>query len=154
MNWSNILHVIKEGNPEPKHDRHQSDDFWKEKLSSDVYRITRLHGTEAPFSGELCEVFEEGNYQCSCCEEPLFDSSIKFSSSSGWPSFTDPIHEQAIKYIRDDSHGMIRVEVRCNSCDAHLGHVFPDGPKPSGLRYCINSLSLQLSKEKEITRNE
>ncbi len=150
MNWANILHVLKEGNPATKNDRRQSDEYWKGKLKPEVYRITRLHGTEAPFSGELCESFEDGKYACSCCGEELFDSSIKFSSSSGWPSFTEPIHEQAIKYIKDESHGMIRVEIQCNSCDAHLGHVFPDGPEPSGLRYCVNSFSLQISKENAI----
>ena len=101
-------------------------------------------------SGALCSIYDKGQYNCICCDTPLFDSTIKFSSGSGWPSFTQPIKENAIKYIRDISHGMVRVEVTCNTCDAHLGHVFPDGPEPSGLRYCINSESMQLELEKNI----
>ena len=101
-------------------------------------------GDSEPFSGELCSIFDEGTYSCICCDTPLFDSTIKFNSSSGWPSFTQPIQENAIKYKKDTSYGMVRVEVMCNTCDGHLGHVFPDGPEPSGLRYCINSESMKL----------
>ncbi|MFT6002656.1 MAG: peptide-methionine (R)-S-oxide reductase, partial [Flavobacteriales bacterium] len=95
---------------------------------------------------EFCSSHESGKYNCICCNTPLFDSSIKFESGTGWPSFTDPIKPNAVAYIKDVSFGMIRVEALCNTCDAHLGHVFPDGPEPSGLRYCINSVSIKLDK--------
>ena len=99
-----------------------------------------------PHSGALCGIYEAGKYACICCDTELFDSSIKFESGTGWPSFTQPIKDNAIKYHRDTSFGMIRVEVLCNTCDGHLGHVFPDGPEPSGLRYCVNSESIKLLK--------
>ena len=98
------------------------------------------------FTGEYCHAHDPGKYHCICCDTPLFDSRIKFDSGTGWPSFTQPIQENAVKYIRDTSFGMVRVETRCNTCDAHLGHVFPDGPEPGGLRFCINSLALKLEK--------
>ena len=115
-------------------------------LSPGQFRITRLKATEAPHSGALCSIYETGKYACVCCGTELFDSSIKFESGTGWPSFTQPIKPNAIKYDKDTSYGMVRVEVMCNTCDAHLGHVFPDGPEPSGLRYCINSESMELLK--------
>ena len=105
-----------------------------------------MKGTERAFTGEHCSTYETGKYNCVCCNTPLFDSSIKFTSNSGWPSFTDPIKKNAVKYIKDTTHGMIRVEILCNTCEAHLGHVFPDGPEPSGLRFCVNSTSIQLEK--------
>jgi peptide-methionine (R)-S-oxide reductase len=105
--------------------------------------VARLKGTERPFSSEMCSLFEPGKYRCVCCGELLFDSGEKFESGSGWPSFTQPLAPEAIAYHGDGSHGMMRVEVTCNSCDAHLGHVFPDGPKPSGLRYCINAVAIE-----------
>ena len=147
MNWNDIIGYVNNGNPAPSRRVEKSDDEWRQELTPEQYRITRNAGTEAAFSGELCNIFDEGKYSCVCCDEPLFDSSIKFSSKSGWPSFTEPITENAIKYIKDTSYGMIRVEVECNVCDAHLGHVFPDGPEPTGLRYCINSESIKLDKE-------
>ena len=116
-------------------------------LSDEQYRITQQHGTEPAYSGAYWDKKDVGNYNCICCNTPLFDSTIKFSSGTGWPSFTQPIKENAIKYEKDSSFGMVRVEVMCNTCDAHLGHVFPDGPEPSGLRYCINSESMTLDKE-------
>ena len=125
----------------------KSEKEWKEILSEEEYYVTRQKGTEPPHSGELCSIYDEGQYNCVCCDTPLFDSTIKFDSSSGWPSFTQPIKENAIKYEKDVSFGMVRVEVMCNTCDAHLGHIFPDGPEPSGLRYCINSESMTLVKE-------
>jgi len=115
-------------------------------LTPEQFQICRLHGTERPHTGSLCTIFEGGVYQCVCCSTNLFDSTIKFNSSSGWPSFTQPIEENAIQYIKDTSYGMVRVEVLCNTCDSHLGHVFPDGPEPSGLRYCVNSASIKLMK--------
>jgi peptide-methionine (R)-S-oxide reductase len=147
LTWKNIIDFTVNGNPSPEKKIEKTDEEWKALLSPEQFMITRLKGTERPFSGEHCTSFSEGKYNCTCCDTPLFDSSIKFDSSSGWPSFTQPIKENAVKYYKDTSHGMIRVEILCNTCDAHLGHVFPDGPEPSGLRYCVNSLSIELENE-------
>ena len=114
----------------------------KEKLSKEAFEVTQNQGTERPFSGDLLNITEEGTYKCICCGQNLFSSQAKFESGTGWPSFFMPIDETAVKNIEDRSHGMIRVEVRCNGCDAHLGHVFPDGPEPTGLRYCMNSVAM------------
>ncbi len=147
LTWKNIINFTSKNNPKPDKRVEKTEEEWKGLLTSEQYRITRLKGTERPHSGALCTTYDTGKYNCICCNNPLFDSTIKFSSGSGWPSFTQPIKENAIKYHKDTSFGMIRVEVMCNNCDAHLGHVFPDGPEPSGLRYCINSESMQLDKE-------
>jgi len=144
ITWKDVIHFTVNGNLTPDRRVEKTDEEWSKLLTPEQFRITRLKGTERPFSGELCSIFEEGTYSCICCDTSLFDSTIKFNSSSGWPSFTQPIRENAIKYHKDTSHGMIRVEVMCNTCDGHLGHVFPDGPEPSGLRYCINSESMKL----------
>ena len=114
----------------------------KEKLSKEAFEVTQNQGTETPFSGDLLNIKEEGTYKCICCGQNLFSSQAKFESGTGWPSFFMPIDETAVKNIEDLSHGMVRVEVRCNGCDAHLGHVFPDGPEPTGLRYCMNSVAM------------
>ncbi|MDY0120950.1 MAG: peptide-methionine (R)-S-oxide reductase MsrB [Sulfurimonas sp.] len=119
---------------------------WKAQLSPLAYQVCREHGTEAPFSGEFYHHSEDGIYRCVCCDAPLFESFTKFDSGTGWPSYYEAI-EDAITEIKDMSHGMIRTEVRCSSCDAHLGHVFPDGPEPTGLRYCINSVCLTFEEE-------
>lgn len=148
LTWKDILHFVKHGNPKPDQRVELTEDEWWEKLTPDQYRITRKKGTEAPHTGALCSSFEAGRYDCICCGAPLFDSTIKYESSSGWPSFTQPIKENAVKYEKDTTFGMMRVEILCNTCDAHLGHVFPDGPEPSGLRYCVNSESISL-KAKE-----
>ncbi|MFS4455042.1 peptide-methionine (R)-S-oxide reductase MsrB [Maribacter sp. 2304DJ31-5] len=147
LTWKDVIHFSVNGNPEPDRRVEKSENEWKEILTLEQFRITRKKGTEAPHSGALCSVYDAGKYACICCGTELFDATIKFESGTGWPSFTQPIKENAIKYYKDTSFGMIRVEVLCNTCDGHLGHVFPDGPEPSGLRYCINSESMQMVKE-------
>lgn len=146
INWNSIIQITKKGNPEPDKKVVKSETEWKEILTDEQYRVTRLKGTERPHSSELCSLFEPGIYGCTCCNTLLFDANQKFESGTGWPSFTQPIKENAVAYIKDISFGMIRIEAVCNTCDAHLGHVFPDGPEPSGLRYCMNAISLKKIK--------
>ena len=143
LTWKNIEYFVKKGVPAPENKVIKTEEEWKKLLSDDVFFITRQSGTEHAFSSEMCSRFEPGIYACVCCGTLLFDASEKFDSQSGWPSFTQPLKENTIAYTADTSHMMTRIEVTCNCCDAHLGHVFPDGPEPSGLRYCINSLSLK-----------
>lgn len=131
-----------------------SDNNWRDRLSDDQYRITREGATEAPFSGRYYQHKESGTYTCICCHSPLFNSTEKYDSGSGWPSFWAAANDQCIREVSDHSHGMVRVEARCKQCDAHLGHVFEDGPEPSGLRYCINSLSLDFVAKGENADNE
>jgi len=147
LTWKDILSFVKNGNPKPDKRVELSEAEWWKRLTPEQFRITRNKGTEAAHTGALCSSFEAGRYDCVCCGSPLFDSTIKYNSSSGWPSFTQPIEGNAIKYEKDTTFGMIRVEIMCNVCDAHLGHVFPDGPEPSGLRYCVNSESITLKSE-------
>ena len=143
ITWEKIKNFIEEGSPRPETKVNKTEAEWKELLSDEVFYITRRAGTEHAFSSEMCSKFEPGLYACACCDNLLFNASEKYDSQSGWPSFSQPIKENSIAYKTDITNLMVRVEVICNNCDAHLGHVFPDGPEPSGLRYCINSLSLK-----------
>ena len=147
LTWKEIISFTAKGNPTPEKRVEKSEDEWKTILTPEQYRVTRQKGTESPNTGALRSIYDEGHYSCICCNTPLFDSTLKFDSSSGWPSFTQPIQVNSIKYHKDVSFGMVRVEVMCNSCDAHLGHIFPDGPAPSGLRYCVNSEAMVLNKK-------
>ena len=121
--------------------------YWKDKLSSDEFHVLREKGTERAFTGEYWNCDDAGIYRCRACGEPLFESDKKFDAGCGWPSFDRPMENTALEEIRDTSHGMIRTEVTCRKCGGHLGHVFPDGPTDTGLRYCINSLSIKLDSE-------
>lgn len=127
----------------------KTEEEWHKQLTDEQYRITRQSGTEKPFTGQYWDNFEPGTYHCVCCGAPLFTADDKYDAGCGWPSFTKPIDTNAIEDRLDNSHQMQRIEVVCNKCEAHLGHVFTDGPKPSGLRYCINSASLKLNSEKD-----
>ena len=120
----------------------KSDDQWRAELAPEVYEITRQAGTERAFTGDYWDTKTPGTYKCACCGEPLFDSSTKYDSGTGWPSFYQPVAEDVVATQEDNSMMMRRIEAVCASCDAHLGHVFPDGPEPTGLRYCMNSASL------------
>lgn len=142
LTWADVLETAKNGNPAPNRRVEHTDAEWRSRLTPEQYRVTRGKGTERPFSSEMCSLFEPGLYACVCCDTRLFDSAEKFESGTGWPSFTQPVEPGAIAYHVDDSLAMQRVETICNTCDAHLGHVFPDGPPPGGLRYCINAVSL------------
>jgi peptide-methionine (R)-S-oxide reductase len=125
----------------------KTEEQWKEQLTPEQYYVARKAGTEPAFSGKYWKTKDKGTYNCVCCGAPLFSSDTKFESGTGWPSFFQPVDESAITEESDRTHGMVRTEARCAKCNAHLGHVFPDGPNPTGLRYCMNSASLDLKSE-------
>lgn len=127
----------------------RTDEEWREQLSEEEFQVARCSGTERAFTGRYWDEKAAGTYHCICCDAPLFRSEAKYDSGTGWPSFYQPVSEDAVGEIVDRSHGMIRTESVCAKCDAHLGHVFPDGPQPTGLRYCMNSASLNLKKDDE-----
>ena len=142
MKWNDVL-IYAGGNLKPDARVEKTEAEWKKQLTAEQFQIARKKGTERAFSGEYCEAHDPGLYACICCGTPLFDSRQKFESGTGWPSFNEPVKENVIKYEKDKTFGMLRIEVMCNVCDCHLGHVFPDGPPPTGLRFCINSASVK-----------
>ncbi len=142
LRWKDIIIYAKYGNPEPATRVVKTDAAWRLQLSPEQYRVTRQKGTEPPYRNAYCRLYTPGMYACIGCGSVLFGASEKYHAISGWPSFIQPYSKGAVKYLFDDSHRMRRIEACCTVCDAHLGHVFPDGPEPYGLRYCINSASL------------
>ena len=143
LKWPDVLNLAKNGNPAPDRRIEKTDAEWRRLLSPHEYHVTREAGTERPFSSQMCSLFEPGIYSCVCCATVLFDASEKFESGTGWPSFTQPVKANVIQYRFDGPSFLQRVETLCSSCDAHLGHVFPDGPAPGGLRYCMNAVALK-----------
>jgi peptide-methionine (R)-S-oxide reductase len=143
LRWDDVVGLARQGNVAAPRRVEKTDAEWRAQLSAEQYHVARRKGTERPFSSELCALFEPGRYHCICCDTPLFDSTSKFDSRTGWPSFTQPMTPDVVAYHLDTTYGMQRIETTCNVCDAHLGHVFSDGPPPSGLRFCINAVSLR-----------
>jgi peptide-methionine (R)-S-oxide reductase len=143
LKWPDILNLAKNGNPAPARKVVKTDAEWRKQLSPEEYEVTRRAETESPFSSDMCSLFEPGIYSCVCCDTVLFDATEKFESGTGWPSFAQPLQPDVIAYRFDGPAFLKRIETICNTCDAHLGHVFPDGPEPSGLRYCMNAVALR-----------
>ncbi len=142
LRWIDVLYYARYSNPDPYRRVDKTEEEWKEQLTPAQFHILREKGTERAFRNTYCRSFEPGVYVCAACRNPLFDSDAKSHKLSGWPAFNQPVARGAMKYAYDNSHNMVRIEVLCNVCDAHLGHVFPAGPQRAGLRYCINSESL------------
>jgi peptide-methionine (R)-S-oxide reductase len=151
LSWKIILDHAENGNLPPPKRVEKTLEAWRKELTTEAFHITRNKGTEPAFSSKSCSQFEPGIYVCVCCDTVLFDASNKFNSSTGWPSFTQPVTDDVIQYQLDNSYGIQRIEVLCNICDAHLGHVFYDGPTANGLHYCINAIAL---KKQEIKLKE
>jgi peptide-methionine (R)-S-oxide reductase len=147
LTWRDVVHRSQHGNAAPPRRVELSDAEWQSRLTPAQYQVMRQHGTERAFSSEMCSRFEPGQYACAGCGTLLFDGTTKFESGTGWPSFAQPATPDVIAYTGDHSYGMVRIEATCAVCDAHLGHVFPDGPEPSGLRYCMNAVALEKAKE-------
>ena len=137
------------GSADSKSEQNKSEQEWQQELDAEQYHVLREKGTERAFTGKYWDLKDKGVYNCAACGEPLFTSETKYDSGSGWPSFYQPAAEESVEELVDHSHGMIRTEVVCKKCDSHLGHVFPDGPPETGLRYCINSASLDFEAENE-----
>ena len=146
LNWEDVIKRANHQNIPVANRVEKTEQEWESILDPEMFRVTRLKGTERAFSSEICNLFEPGLYSCVCCNTLLFDASEKFESGTGWPSFTQPIEPNVVAYHKDHGHGMTRIEATCATCDSHLGHVFPDGPAPSGLRYCMNAVSLVKAK--------
>lgn len=147
LKWNDVVAFAKKGNPTPDRKVTKTDAEWHTQLSDEEFHVAREAGTERAFSSAMCSLFEPGIYSCLCCDTVLFDALEKFDSGTGWPSFTQPVKPNVIAYNIDESYGAQRVETVCNTCYAHLGHVFPDGPAPSGLRYCMNAVALKKVKQ-------
>jgi len=146
LTWKDIIALAQNGNPEPDRRVVKTEAEWKTHLTEEQFYVMRKKGTERPFSTEMCSRFEPGIYACAGCGTPMFDSETKYQSGTGWPSFSLPLKENVVSYVMDNTLGMTRIEAVCSTCDSHLGHVFPDGPQPSGLRFCINAASLKKSE--------
>ncbi|MCC2548220.1 peptide-methionine (R)-S-oxide reductase MsrB [Hymenobacter sp. BT175] len=142
LRWSDVVRFAKYGNPEPPRRVELSEAEWERRLAPARFRVLRQKATESPYRNAYCRSYEPGTYACAGCGSLLFGAEAKYHAISGWPSFTGPLARNAVRYAFDDSHHLERIEALCNVCDGHLGHVFPDGPAPAGLRFCINSESL------------
>jgi peptide methionine sulfoxide reductase msrA/msrB len=149
LKWLDVIKLATQGNPAPDRRVEKTEAEWKALLTEEQFYVTRKKGTERANSSDMCNLFEPGKYACICCDTMLFDSMEKFQSGTGWPSFTQPYKDNNVAYHQDTAFGMRRIEALCNTCDAHLGHVFQDGPPPSGLRYCINAVALKKVKSDE-----
>ena len=142
LSWKDVVTLATSGNHAPPRRVEKSESEWQAALTAEQFYVLRQKGTERAFSSDMCSLFQPGIYACAGCGTALFDSTTKFESGTGWPSFADPVADNVVDYTMDTSHGMQRIEATCAVCDAHLGHVFPDGPPPTGLRYCMNAVSL------------
>ena len=134
---------------DPRYTVHKTDDEWRQQLSTEQYQVARHAATERPFTGAYWNTWDDGKYKCVGCGTALFESQTKFDAGCGWPSYYEPVNSEVVERVRDDSHGMVRIEVRCMKCGSHLGHVFPDGPDPTGERFCINSAAIDFEKNKK-----